>query len=157
MRVKTISISKAIFSKYIIISQTNPTPFVTITDFLSKIVSIGVEMRRCVVIGIQGSFTIYQLLTNCYKIPNFAAQKILKFLGSIIDDQDFRGLFSISFLNDFQRFFSYNNSNATKSNHDKSIDIGYQFTFRAATIPIISFLIKKCVFDWKTVFINSIK
>ena len=156
-RVKTISISKAIFSKYINISQTNPTLFCTITDFLSKIVSIGDAMRRCVVIGIQGSFTIYQLLTNCYKIPNFAAEKFLNFLGSIVGDQVFRRFFTISFLNDFPRFCSYNHSNATKSNPDTSIDIVYRFTFHAATIPLISDLIKKFVFDWKTVFINSIK
>ena len=101
MRVKTISIFKAIFSKYFIISQTNPTLFVTITDFLFKIAIIGDAMRRRVVIGIQGSFIIYQLLTNCYKIPNFAAEKFLNFLGSIVDDQDFRRFFSISFMNDF--------------------------------------------------------
>ena len=89
-RVKIISISNAIFSKYPTLIAAKKFQFCKVTDFLTQIVSIGDATQRCVALSFQNAFKVYDLFEHCYNLREIAANKFITFFGSLMNDQVFR-------------------------------------------------------------------
>ena len=155
-RIKLIAVCKASLSDYIRYVNIRSPLFTKITDFLFNLVSIGDAARRCVCLAIKESFSIYELYTNSIYLVIPEMMKLLDFLGPLTNDEIFRDYMSLSFLPYLPKFIEFNDSLAKMSeNRKEAAKKFYSFCFHASSLPQISGLIQKKLFNWSDVFKKS--
>lgn len=160
-RIKLMAISKAAFHYYLDFASFNKTFFLNVTEWLFRLVSLGDATRRCVCIAMRDSFEFIDLYIHCLNLDKTDSGKLLKFLGSLTNDNVFRQYFSMSFLRFLPKFIWINHRIALENTDNTapplvSINQLFGFTFHATTPSVLQKLIRDSEIDWPKIMNESL-